>query len=791
MLFSIRNQLRDHSNQHRDQLRQLQEMIYRIETRLKQPDAPAAQVIPEEDTNSASQVEPAQYVPPSMPVPESVIPEIAIQNDFKEEHDVAQSNESSFGSQPVEPEVSDKLPETATQLSRKSRTDLERFIGENLINKIGILILITGIGFFIKYAIDKDWIGEGGRVIIGLLAGSALVGIAHRLRNGYRAFSSVLAGGGIAVYYFSIAFAFQEYQLIAQPVAFVIMVVITAFAVLLSVLYNRVELALLAAIGGFLTPFMVSNGSGNHHVLFAYLLLLNIGLLSLSYFKNWISVHVLSFFATALVYLVWVINQLLGSRSGEIPYAAVFVYITLLYVVFLAMNLLYNTRKKVQFHWLDYSLLLVLNLAYFSAGLWHIKHLVQQEIGGLFCVILAGINLLLAAYFNKKLPGFRLMFYFMIGLTLSYVSLAAPVQLTGDRITLFWSAELVLLFWLYRRSGIRTFLAGSLVVYVLMAISLWMDWTAVASDVQSRIPLLFNSWSGWITSLAASVSYGLYYWHVMQEDRAQVWGWQIKGYQMRHFFAAVFLICVYITGFFSVNWYFHAASNLALPNYAHQLFTALLVLILTFRIGKRNSVRSFHYTATLYFLFTFFELVSVIAFGKFQPGLLIASGTILYRALACASLLAVLLVIYTVSVQLLKLSGKRTETAAWLSWHDVLLVVLLLSNAGGWIYVVLAGGGIRSNEFADQFSKAGLTVLWGICAAVVMWLGMRWANKMLRIISLILFAVSLLKLFFFDIDELTEGGRIAAFILLGILLLAVSFMYQRLKKIVMNDPDNQ
>lgn len=74
----------------------------------------------------------------------------------------------------------------------KSKEGLEDFIGGNLLNKIGIGILIIGIGIFVKYAIDKDWIGPVGRVMIGLLSGGILLGVAHWLRKAYAAFSSVL-----------------------------------------------------------------------------------------------------------------------------------------------------------------------------------------------------------------------------------------------------------------------------------------------------------------------------------------------------------------------------------------------------------------------------------------------------------------------------------------------------------------------------------------------------------------------------------------------------------------------
>ena len=182
----------------------------------------------------------------------------------------------------------------------KNNPDLEKFIGENLVNKIGIAILVLGISYFVKYAIDKDWINETGRVSIGLFCGVLLIGLAHYMRNTYRSFSSVLAGGGIAVFYFTIAFAFHEYRLITQTSAFIIMIVITSFAILLSVLYNKTELAVIAAIGGFLTPFLVSTGQGNYIVLFTYIIILNSGLLALAFFKRWPLINILSFFFTCI-----------------------------------------------------------------------------------------------------------------------------------------------------------------------------------------------------------------------------------------------------------------------------------------------------------------------------------------------------------------------------------------------------------------------------------------------------------------------------------------------------------
>jgi len=201
--------------------------------------------------------------------------------------------------------------------------DIEKFIGENLVNKIGIAVLVLGIAFFVKYAIDQEWINKVGRVCIGLFCGIILTGLAHRLRKNYHSFSSVLIGGGLTVFYFTIAFAFHQYQLISQSAAFGSMVIITVFAVLLSVLYNRIELGMLATIGGFITPFLVSTGEGNYVVLFTYLCILNAGLIILAYYKRWRILNFIAFVFTWIIYLLWIFTQ----RGGVIfPYRGAFIF---------------------------------------------------------------------------------------------------------------------------------------------------------------------------------------------------------------------------------------------------------------------------------------------------------------------------------------------------------------------------------------------------------------------------------------------------------------------------------
>ena len=114
-----------------------------------------------------------------------------------------------------QPAEEEKPSAAAVEQPRKEhhKTDYEKYIGENLFGKIGIFVLILGVGFFVKYAIDNDWLGEGMRTALGFACGAVLLGIAAHLRDKYRSFSSLLAGRAFAVFYVTIAVTYHYYSI--------------------------------------------------------------------------------------------------------------------------------------------------------------------------------------------------------------------------------------------------------------------------------------------------------------------------------------------------------------------------------------------------------------------------------------------------------------------------------------------------------------------------------------------------------------------------------------------------
>lgn len=663
--------------------------------------------------------------------------------------------------------------------------DLEKFIGENLANKIGIAVLVLGIGFFVKYAIDQNWIGIYGRVAIGVVCGGLLLGLAHWLRKSFVAFSSVLVGGGIAVLYLTIAIAFHEYQIFSQTVAFLLMVIITGFAILLSVTYNRIELAVLAILGGFASPFMVSTGEGNYVVLFTYVLILDAGMLVLAYYKKWNLVNIVSYAFTLLLFSSWLSVRFDNADSSMVRGALIFA--TLFYVVFFAMNIVHNIRENVKFKALEITLLLSNTFFYFAAGMIILSGESGEGFKGLFTAALAVFNFVFAYLLYKNQRVDRNLIYMLIGFVLTFISLAAPIQLEGNYITLFWAAEAVLLLWLSQKSGITLMKIASAIVTGLMLISLIMDWNSLyfAYDADPSLVIILNK--GYITGIVSLISLVLSTYLLRFEKTFEEY---IQPYKILLTISALGVL--YATNYFELqhqlNIYFSddATITIIIGTY-NMLYIMGLLLSLRKLIpaGQTAEVAGFLGVISIFSFFVFYHHQFVSArdsFAIFKTTQ--ATGFIFHYFY-----LALLLVIAVVSLRnIQKLEDFNLKSYNIYSWLYVFFFVFAATAELDHTVVLLASPDeISLSHILSQNSKIGYPILWGIASFILIAVGLKTKKKHLRIISLTLLLVTLIKLFFVDIRGISEGGKIAAFISLGILLLVVSFMYQRLKKILLAD----
>jgi len=656
--------------------------------------------------------------------------------------------------------------------------DLEKFIGENLVNKIGIAILVLAIGFFVKYAIDNNWVGPAGRVGIGILCGGILIGIAHRLRIGYKAFSSVLVGGGLAIFYFTITLAYHEFHLFNQTTSFIILIVITCFAVVLSLLYDKQELAVIALVGGMSSPFMVSNGSANYNALFIYLIILNGGLLIIAYNKAWRILNITAFALTVLV-LIGIIYTLPDGA-----YLISFIYISILYLMFFFINIAYNIRENKKFIASDFTILLVNTALYFSAGLYLLTMMHSEQFRGLFSAGIGALNLLFSFVLLKSKKAEINILYLLIGITLTFISLTAPIQLHGHFITLFWAAESVLLYWLYQKSNIKIIRLASLIIWCAMLLSLLMDWYNLYSLPEEKLTIIANK--GFITTICAAIGSWLLYRLNNKPDENK----PLLNHSIYKYTAVVLL---FLSGLLEVNHQFITRYPLIQLNELYIMLYVPAFIYLFWFIVKKIPAAELNWQVELwtYIGTIFLYLLSVPQLFDLQDAILVSHNADKAHFIAHWVGVGFMILIFYQLILICKTNLQlHIEIISWaLSATIVLffsLEVCLLSN------LIFYTPGNTIGYLEDIYVKTGLPVLWGISSFALMWLGMHYKTRVLRIISLTLFTLTLIKLFVFDIQNIPAAGKIAAFFCLGVLLLIISFMYQKVKNIIADDkpPEN-
>ncbi|MDR3725288.1 MAG: DUF2339 domain-containing protein [Terracidiphilus sp.] len=190
--------------------------------------------------------------------------------------------------------------------SSRADLSLESRIGSQWFNRVGIVAVLIGMAWFLKFAIDNHWIGPVGRVLIGLLAGTCFIAWSESFRaRGYAAFSYSLKAVGSGTLYLSLWTAFQLYHLIPSGVAFAAMVAITAFNAFMAWAQDSELLALYAIAGCLSTPLLVSTGENHQIALFSYLLLMDLAILVLVALKPWSRLLFVTFVGSQLFLMAW------------------------------------------------------------------------------------------------------------------------------------------------------------------------------------------------------------------------------------------------------------------------------------------------------------------------------------------------------------------------------------------------------------------------------------------------------------------------------------------------------
>ena len=321
------------------------------------------------------------------------------------------------------------------------------FTTGNVPAKIGVVVVLFGVGFFIKYAIDHElfslpvWARLAGLALFGL----GMLGMGWRLRAQREIYALSLQGGGLGILYLTTYAAFEFYALLPATVAFGAMVIVTVAAGLLAVLQNARTLIVLGVAGGFLAPVLASTDTGNHVALFSYYAVLNAAILGIAWFKAWRMLNLLGFGFTFVIASLWGYE---GYRPEH--FATTEPFLILFVLMYIGVAVLFALRRPPNLRgFVDGTV--VFGTPFIGFALQ--TQLVESDTGlawsagGLAAVygVLGGLV--------WRIADLRLLAMCFVGLALAFLAAAFPLALDDRWTSAAWAMQGAAMAWFGVRNG--------------------------------------------------------------------------------------------------------------------------------------------------------------------------------------------------------------------------------------------------------------------------------------------------------------------------------------------------
>lgn len=740
------------------------------------------------------------YVPPPK-IPPAASPEQTVrQSDFQPDQKTKQPSYKQVES-PNFGYSQNSRPSSGYRTQPKEKSDLEKFIGENLISKIGIVILVLGVAIGAKYAIDNNLISPLTRIIIGYAFGFGLIGLAVRLKEKYHNFSAVLLSGGMAIMYFITYAAYSYYDLMSQPATFVLMLIFTIFTVFAAIIYERVVIAHIGLVGAYTIPFLLSDNSGRAAFLFTYMAIINAGILAISVRQYWKSLCYSALIVTWMIFTGWFFDRYAAAEHFNLALGFSTVFFFIFYFTFLSYKAFF--REEIS----NETILLVLanSFIYYGLGYSIVASLDGgEQFLGIFTVANAGFHFVVAFLLSRYELVDKSVLYLPSALILVFLTIAVPVQSEGNWITLAWTAQAFILFWLGRTRRIPLFEYFSYPLMALASISLLNDWQEnigkYSSNDLAQYPV-FNV--DFLTTILFVAAFGFIYFLNKDEKHEPLIHKDL--YEITKFAVpTVLLIALYNAFRTEIGNYFHyqlvnsavkdVYKNTTLFDKSLELFNIIWQInytMLFFSLLSLANIKKLKSTA-LGFVNTGLNTVVLLVFlavglfvlgelresylaktavEAFQPG----AFHIFIRYISYAFAAGLMFAVYKYFRQEFILDYVSEEVANYA--FDFLfyfsLWIVVSSELINWMDI-----------FGYESYKLGLSILWGVFSLGLIVLGISRNTKHLRIGAIALFALTLVKLFFYDIAGLDTISKTVVFVSLGILLLIISFLYNKYKNVI-------
>lgn len=673
---------------------------------------------------------------------------------------------------------------TTEEKPSRTREEWESLIGGKLMNRIGALALIIGIGFFLKYAFDNNWINETARVLIGGAIGLACVAGGYTTnKRGFQIFAQGLVGAGISIMYLSVYASFNFYHLVPQWVAFGMMFLITAFTFANGLFYDSLAVAVLGWAGGFLTPILLSTGVANEIGLFGYITLLDAGLAALIVRKKrWHILEPLTLAGTWLMFLAWR-QDFYTEQDLEIT---VF-FITLFWGIFLFLDII-RSRASTSDDKVSH-IVPGLNALFYYTALYFLVNKEHHVWMGAVTLAVGAVYFAIFMVLHRRggLTEVSRIRYTLTALAL--LILATSIEFEDFNTVMFWSIEAAVLLWCAWYWKMEYLEKTGLTLFGLSVLKLLFFTKGAYSYIPlQEFSLMLNIRTAAFAVLAGSLLFSASTINQRKEEKQQ----RISAGLHYAWILVVFvLLTIEINDYFRYRALSPGKDEKALLDFARLMAFGVVWIVyslplVSIGLWKKNFPLLVSGLA-LGFIAVVFAAVRGIAFEPIEQFSLILNVRFLALAILTVGL-----------VNLAKILQKSKETFDWLNdtigmvQVAIVLVVFVLLTSETRDYfqkgiAALAGqDGVAAaaRSRLANLQQLSLSGVWLLYSVVLMSLGIWRRFRGMRFAAMGLFGLTILKIFVYDLSFLETLYRIFSFIALGVILLAVSYVYQKYKDII-------
>lgn len=617
--------------------------------------------------------------------------------------------------------VADAKPEVEEK--KKKGFDLERFIGENLMSKIGVLIILIGVSIFGKYAIDNDLISPLGRVLCGAGLGAALVGVGLGLKKSVERLSSILVAGGTAVLYLMTYFAYDFYHLMPVMAAGGVMVLISAFTIWSAIHYKSEVIAVYGQLCAYLVPILVGGDSGNLLVFLGYVVVINVAITVVSVANKWHVAYLLSFVIT------WIVVAMTDRRldcHGNGGFAALVALVAVNMVNYYVSMAWIKEKDGGWISPLDNIMVVVSTLLFFVVG-YHQAWDVSGYNGGKLAITI--ITLLL----NALLAGWLYMRGDAKCRVLGDVALACAALAVGymffdfmevKTYVIMWSLLMAVLYYsgVSRNSKVLRTVAEIILPGVLISLVNLLLTDLMVSTVISML-------------LVAVVLSGMVLADVRLSGKTGASSPVVLSLAA---FLVLWMAAVKVVMIVEPSCLIaYCMVTLAVAEAAYLVFSRLVDFGKSFR--------------------DLLKVFAILCQVVMVPAMMIINHSDLFS--------------YPV---MRYLSWALLAVCFWLNFMEKpFYVVLTLTSAIA----------VSSLEVYDLIGgRLSLSIWWGICAVACMYYGLMRKEKLFRVYGIVVLAFTLIKLMFFDLSHLSSIAKVVVFVVLGVIMLIGTFFYQKISK---------